>query len=163
MFEISLSLWLVLAIFMLFGPPIRRGGDIAWHNILICKLPLDETTESQGQSPEGRRLQEICEWRLLWLAGLIAAIPAIWTHPIAVPLFAFAGNAIARKLSGQLDYVGHGIEIAVATEEGRYSYRSEEIARMLRDPARKGMTVEQVEAKLARWAWLGHFALKLWR
>lgn len=158
----EIALFAALTLFMWFGPPIKRGGTVAGHNIIRCWLPLDETTESQGQSPEGRRLQEICEWRLLWLAGIITAIPAIWVHPIAIPLAAFAGNAIVRKLTNHLDYVGHGIEIAVAEAEGRLGYREQEIARMLADPARKGMTVEQIETNLARWAWLGRIARWVW-
>lgn len=68
------------------------------------------------------------------------------------------GNALVRVATDSFDYVGQGIEIMIAEDEGRAGYREAEIERMLRDQGRAGMTPAKVEAKLAKWNWLARFA-----
>lgn len=158
-----ITLAVVLAI-VFIGPPVTVTGRIARHNAFRVIVPPDSVTESQGQTPKGRRAQEVAEWRLCWLVPLPIAALALFVIPepfYAVLAFLFAamvGNALVRVATDSFDYVGHGIEIMIAEDEGRKGYREAEIERMLRDKGRAGMTPAKVEAKLAKWNWLARFA-----
>lgn len=158
--------WGLVLVFVLLGPYIERGADRAHHNGFQVWLPDVWLTESRGQSPRGVEAQEVAEWKLAWLCGLLLALPLLFAptisytvHWLVVPVVAAFGQTMARMLTNGFDYVGHGIEIMVAEEEGRAGYREQEIWRMIHhDPARKGMTIEQVDAKLRRWHWLAKLA-----
>lgn len=161
--------WLALLAYGIAGPPVFRGGSVAQHLITHVRLPLDQTTEAQGQSPRGRKAQEVIEWRLCWICGLVVAFPATFINgdPLGVIalilLSAVIGNAIARILTDGFDYVGHGAEIIVAEQEGREGYRAAEAKRMLW--SRPNASITDVEAGLRRWNWLAQFGLKylIWR
>lgn len=149
------------------GPPITRGGNVARHNAFCVWLPHDAVTESQGQSPAGRKAQEVGEWRALWIFGIAVASPVLWQiEPLFLAVLAFFLAAMLvqtglRLATDSLDYMGHGIEIMVAEDEGRAGYREAEIARMVRDRDRKGMTVAEVDRKLRQWNWLAVIVRKV--
>lgn len=151
---------LALALALVFtGPKIVRKGQTAHNYAFSVVLPPDEVTESQHQSPAGRKAQEVAEWRLLWLVAIALAAPALFLLPsfyglLVFPIAALLGKNIVDRATNHFDYVGHGVEIMVAEDERRAGYREAEIARMLRDPKRKGMTAAEVDRKLRRWNWL---------
>lgn len=161
------AVWVAILAWAILGPPIRRGASHSSNTPLRVSLPDDSILEASGQSPAGVKAQEVGEFRLSWIAGLIAALPAAimlegLIGALAVAIGAALAHAVARKLTNSFDYVGHGIEIIVAEREGRVGYRTAEIRRMIDwDPARKGMTAEQVDAKLRRWHWLARLTLKI--
>ena len=160
---------LILTLFALIGPPLSVKGRSARHTVFHVTLPPDEETERQGQSPAGRRTQELGEWRMLWLLAIATiGVPLAWAvqghGPIstaAVVFVTIVGNGVWRIATNGLDIAGHGAEILVAEKEGREGYRAEEISRMLRDPDRSRMTAEQIQAKLRRWQWVSKILIRL--
>lgn len=160
--------WIIVAAcaaFTIFGPIVRRGGNYAWHNVLVTQLPLDSTMLQQGQHPEGIRAQEIGEDRSAGIVGVIAAGVAAWLLDgnaalFATPLAFFIVKVICFKLPFW-DWAGHGAEIAVAESDGYWTYRDEEIARMLRDAGYQGLTAEDVGRRIDRMAWLSKIMVKL--
>lgn len=98
--------------------------------------------------------------RILFAGAL--AIGAVLSNGGAV-FAAFIGNALARKLTGHFDYVGHNVEIMVEERAGFPDYRAGEITRMIERGDQRGMTADQVDAALRRWAWLARVALALFK
>lgn len=162
---IPLIAWALLAAYTLIGPVVRRGGTHAGHNALFVTLPPDSVTLAQGQHPEGRRAQELGENRLQGLVALVPALaPALLLDgPYAALAAILAYVAVKSVLYAipAIDTAGHGAEIIVAEQDGYWSYGQQEIERMLRDPARNGMTFEDVEAELRRWEWLSKIMVRL--
>ena len=144
-----------------FGPIVKKGKS-ATNNGFRVTMPPREKLEADGQSYAGVLAQEKAEFRIAWIAGGLLASPSLVAFPEGFLLFAALGQTIARLLTNSFDYVGHGVEIMVAEESGFIGYREQEIARMIsRDPKRKGMTPEQVDAKLRKWHWLAKIGRKL--
>lgn len=157
---IPFIVWGALLALVFVGPPIKRGGLYARNHGFGVTLPDDDTTIMQGQDPEGRKAHEVAEFRLAWLFGLIAAFPVCFfvdgLFSVLVPVVAAVGQSLTRAVTGQLDYVGHGVEIITV---GKPIYRIDEIERMMAD--RPGMTFEQVERKLDAWHWLAVIGSKI--
>lgn len=159
----------VLTAFTLLGP-IQRRTETNWarHNALFVTLPFTHITEASGQSPAGRRAQELGENRFQGLVGCVVASVLVWWFD-ATAIAGFTGVLIALSVKAMLyrlpviDVAGHGAEIIVAEREGRDGYRDAEIARMLRDPKRSGQSAEYVAAQLKRWRWLSLIMIGLAR
>lgn len=154
----TLAVLTILTAIILIGPPVQvQSGSGGRNTMLGVTVPPDAETEASGQSPAGRLAQERGEWKLAKLFALPFAGVAAYFAPdglIAVPiaLVAFAlAELLGRKLTGHWDYVGHNIEIMVAEAEGREGYREAETRRVAND---KGITFEQAEASLRKWALL---------
>ncbi|MBX7496752.1 hypothetical protein K3172_12875 [Qipengyuania sp. 6B39] len=153
------------------GPWVRRGGRVANNNPFWVRLPEDEVTEQQRQSPAGRSAQERIDWShrwlgailfgaVCWLAGLreIAEIGEALTF-----MAALVGCLWTRILSAHFDAVGHGAEILVAEREGLPDYRDKELRRMTRySPPFRGWSVEKTDAFVRRREWLSRLFLRLW-
>lgn len=160
---LAVAAWLALTF---IGPPVRIVAGSGGRNTpLGVTLPPDSALEASGQSPAGVKAQEVGEWRLaklcgLFLAGAVAATVDGAIGIVAALIAAVAGEAIARKASGQFDFVGHNIEIIVAQREGRTGYRMAEIARMQAGD-QVGMTIDQIDDALRKWEWLAWIMVKL--
>ncbi|MCR4297245.1 MAG: hypothetical protein NUV75_00620 [Gallionella sp.] len=162
----GIATWLAIAAFMAFGPPIRRGASHSSNHFFMVSLPDNAVLAATGQSPAGVKGQEVGEFRLTWLCGLIVAAPALMIGgplgALAVVIAATAGNGISRALTGSFDYVGHGIEIIIAEREGREGYREAEIRRMIDwDRTRTGMSTADVDANLRKWHWLARIVERI--
>lgn len=160
---IGFAVWLAIVAYVFAGPLVFSGRR-AFNSGAGITLPPASISEADGQSPAGIRAQETAEFRLAWFCGLIVALPFIWL-PLswaAVPIAAAAGQTLARAIFDGFDYVGHGVEIMVAEEEGRIGYRDAEIQRMIdRDRSRTGMSPVDVDRKLKRWHWLARIMRRL--
>lgn len=156
---------IALLLFTLIGPPIKRGGTHAWNGPLHVILPTDATTIGQANHIAGRRAQEVAEWRLIGLLALIPAAVAAWAigdviGNVAAAVAWFAAKIPLYKVQ-TLDDAGHGAEILVAGRDGFDSYRELEADRMLRDPARHHMDLEDVLRQLRRVEWLSKIMVRL--
>lgn len=150
------------------GPVITREGSTAHNSLLRVVLPPDAVTIMQGQSPLGRKMQEVCDWWLRWLLPtlLVWPIALLLEFPLAAPIFDIAVLTLVVVLAAwtevfeaTFDAIGHGVEIRIAEREGRDGYRQAEIKRMQRySPAFKTWSLEQIDAHLRRWDWVS-FAL----
>lgn len=161
-----------LGILFLFGVvlpafgilPISRGGRVAWNNAVMVKLPPDEVTIEQGQSPRGRKAQEVADFAHRWLGALVIALPVGLLTEGTVGAFAtFMAAAVAtlwvKALPAHFDLVGHGVEIIVA---GGDEYRAAEVNRMrLHSPAFQGWTNERIDAALRKREWLSRIFAKV--
>lgn len=140
------------------GPIIRRGGQRAWNNAVMVQLPPDSVTIEQGQSPEGRKAQEVADFVHRWLGALVIASPvAFFVDGMEYVTFlaAFIATLWAKVFGAHFDLVGHGVEILVAEREGRKGYRAAEIERMrLYSSAFEGWTNERIDAALDKREWL---------
>lgn len=154
-----------LAAFSVIGPPIIRGGNRAWHNPIKVTLPHDIVTLEQNNHPEGRRAQEVGEWRFISLvATIIASGPLFAADGAFAALGAVLAWFVAKFILYKLPFIdtaGHGAEILVAEEDGLWSYREQEARRMLGDPKRAGKSIEQVHAEIASMEWLSKIMVKL--
>ena len=163
--------WIGPAVFAAFNfiGPIQRRGDSTWarHNALSVTLPFDHVTLEQGQHPEGRRAQELGENRFQALVGLVIISALVLVYPIydtgqalALTVLTFLGGFIVKALCYSLPFIdiaGHGAEILCAEDDGLWSYREQEASRVLRDPKRRGQTLDDVLGDLDRWQWLSKF------
>jgi len=161
--------WLGPAAFAAFNfiGPIQRRTDSGWarHNAMFVTLPFDHITLEQGQHPEGRRAQELGENRFQALVALVVISAFVAVYPITEGTFEAGILAVLSVLGGFIikalcyslkfiDIAGHGAEILCAEDDGLWSYRGQEAARMLRDPKRSGQTLADVLDDLDRWEWL---------
>lgn len=140
------------------GPVIRRGGRLAWNNAVMVQLPPDSVTIEQGQSPAGRKAQEVVDFVHRWLGALVIVSPvAFFVEGLEYVTFlaAFIATLWAKVFGAHFDLVGHGVEIIVAERENREGYRAAEIERMrLHSSAFKGWTTERIDAGLRGREWL---------
>lgn len=155
-----------LLVFVFLGPPTERGGNRSSNHGFGIRLRHPADSEADGQSPSGVRAQEIGEFRLAWVVGMLLALPALlldgWLVGPIYLIGAALGQSLFRVVFKPFDYVGHGVEIIVAEEEGREGYRAAEIDRMInRDTSRKGMTPAEVDAILRKWDWLSKLVRRL--
>lgn len=147
------------------GPVITRRGSRAHNNQLGVVLPYDAVTERQGQSPQGRMMQEIGDWWLRWLLPIVAMWPValLFDPPLfdVIVLVLVVGLTVWTEVfEATFDAIGHGVEIRVAEREGRAGYRQAEIERMqLFSPAFKMWSLEQIDAHLRRWDWASRAVL----
>lgn len=151
-----IALGLILAFALIKGPTIK-SGSFGRNNGFGYEVPPDAETEASGQSPKGRLAHERAEFRLAWLVGLIPAVPvAICLDgllSLSAVLVAALAQTIGRLLTNSYDYIGHNVEIMIAESEGREGYRAQEI-NLMADGEQRGMTPEQIDAKLRKWEWL---------
>lgn len=165
---------LVLPVFGV-GPLVLRGGYRASNNAFLVKLPEDEITLSQNNSPRGRHAQEIIDWYhrhviALPLTVLLALVvdftPLGWEGYLILALIEMSIAAVWPKLVGNhFDLVGHEAEIIVAERDGWEGYREAEVARMWKNTNYKGWSLDRIRAGLRRRHWLAVAFLGLlkWR
>ena len=151
-----------------FGPPIVRGGRVARNNPFRVLLPSDAVTIEQGQSPEGRKAQEVVDWVHRWAVALVISLP-VWMlpHTIEAQLFAavlvFAATLWSEVFEVHFELVGHGAEILVAEREDR-TYRHAEILRMqARDSTFRGWKATRIYDELRSREWLSKLLLAVVR
>lgn len=167
-FAIKFAAAIFGVIFTILGPVVIRGGNRAHHKIFRVWLPHDEVSIIQFNSPGGRRAQELGEDR--WASvvatttvGLLAYF--LPSNPaIAIGLFPVWVAVKGIVVTFMWDDAGHGAEILYVERNEAHiwlDYRSEEIARMQRDPARKSVSAVDIARSLKRWQWLSQIMLFL--
>ena len=153
--SIALIFVLVWAAYGVLGPVVVQGPS-ARHNAIFVSMPK---TGTNGNHLPAVRVQEVGEWRLCKIVGILAAMPGLVlstdpvTQPIVTLLPMLLVDAASRSISG-FDYAGHGAEIIAAERAGLMDYRAAEIERMRLFDNRQHMTPAQVDALLRRWHWL---------
>lgn len=150
----------VLAPLIGIGPPMKRGAH-ASNSIVSVVAPPRSSLHARGIEA-----QEAVEWWLAWLVGCMVAVPVALLVPEPmlanglVVVTAFLGNALARKITGHFDLVGHNVEIIIEERAGFLDYRIGEISRMIGPRGnQRGLTFDQANRALQRWEWLARFAL----
>lgn len=157
---IALSVFALLAILL---PVVgRTNKNHAYHTPVYAQLPYASITERVGQSPEGRRVQEIGETRVQNLFGFAAAVLAApfmhWGFALLIGMFVIFGT---YKIGTFWDTMGHGAEILVAEREARPAYREEEIRRMLLSHKHKGRSFKEIDKQMRRWEWVSRLMILL--
>lgn len=161
-----MTVWLVLAVLTLvlpalgIGPIIRRSGRTAWNNALMVNLPPDSVTVEQGNSPAGRKAQEVVDWVHRWLGALVLTFPLVFFVPaLAIIPAAFLATLWAKVFNAHFELVGHGAEIIVAGED----YRAGEIHRMMtRDSTFRGWTADEIDEGLRKREWLSRIFVRFY-
>lgn len=149
---VALLAW---AAYGVLGPIVLQGKS-ARHTALAVWM---HRADPIGNHLPSVRVQEVGEWRLCKIIGVISALPGLIfvAHPAhqfaltVVPMLLC--DALTRKIPA-LDYAGHGAEIISAERAGLAGYREAEIERMRRFDRRQSMTTAEIEAALTRWHWL---------
>lgn len=154
------ALWAGMFLF-----PLVLSGPRAISNAFRIVRPVGPLNPG-GSTTRHAHVQELGEYRVYKLLAVAITTPFYFltTDPfylaVALHLFAFLiVDQLVRKIEGT-DYAGHGAEIMSAEAEGDETYRSAEIARLLKDHDKKG---EDVVAGLARWNWLARITYVLGR
>ena len=180
-----LALLFVVGPLIGIGPVVIRGGNVAQNNAGFIRLPEDEVTEKQNNTPAGRKAQEVVDYwirhvfafcfmsivsLLLFFTGSLDGV-----EPTILGFFGvigwFLGTLWYQVFQRSLDLIGHRIEIIIAQEEMRPNYYEEELTRIMWDSMHRnwgeknkksGETAKDaVRRELESYTGISRFILKL--
>lgn len=173
---IALTLVFIVGPLIGLGPVIiRKPKSGGRNNALWVTLPPDSGTLSVGQSPRGRKAQEITDIVHRWTVALLICWGAFFFFDAPADLsfslddagFALAALMIAGLYSEifpcHFDAVGHENEIIVAQREGDWPraqelgpdyYRTAETSRVQQQSHFDHMSYDETRRFMANRAWI---------
>lgn len=140
-------------------PPVTSGEANQNNVFRVEMVPPRE----QRQPYDAILAQEIAEYWLKWVGAAILSAPVAW-YVKDIPygwlpaiLATFIATWWAKYATGQIEYIGHAVEIEYARRHfgAGDAYEDDEVAGMIRNyKAFEGLTPDEVKRGMRRRQWI---------